>query len=114
MIDDLDATYRPHLGWHPETQTWRLFIIKEGVRGERAAVVRLTYEPLDRHGSCSPTLELGDGPMRAMLQQLVNEAARMGIVPNDAATTMAATRQHLADMRAIVANQLQVDLPRTP
>jgi hypothetical protein len=56
-----------------------------------------------RHGLVEPFASFDDfEDMRAFLQPIVNEAARLGILPQEGASEQKALRAHLEDMRALV------------
>lgn len=57
----------------------------------------------------TPSLTLFDDEMKQLLQAIVNEAAKIGIVALDASTAMEAQRKHLADMRAIALKSCGLD-----
>lgn len=94
---------RCKLAYRLETDDFVMAIFADAPDGERIAYsVEKHRIPL---GGVMPVIEFPR--MRELLQSIVDEAAKVGIVPGDSASTLRAKDENLGDLRQIVAALLK-------
>lgn len=96
-----DTGYGCKVVYRLESDSLVMGMYATGPDGERVYFsVERTVVPI---GTSVAVFELPSNAMRDMLQAIVNEAAKVGIVPGDTATTIRAKDDNLKDLRGIVA-----------
>ena len=83
----------------------------EGRRGpiflEREFLLTTAETEFERHSPAEPTLNFrGISDLRAFMQPIVDECARLGIVAGNAAAEGKAQGEHLADLRKLIFDRL--------
>lgn len=86
----------------PEYGDAVLVLVRKNVDGTEDLAQLVWHRHKLRHVTPDEQLNLmSEAETRAMLQAVVDGAARLGVVPGDASTVLAAKDAHLADMRKI-------------
>jgi len=102
------------LEWQPERQTYLGVLFGEDQKGKivplslRAKNTNFEYgRSLLKPEDCFVSQQTPDG-VKNLLQAIVNEAAKIGVVANNAHTETVSTKRHLHDMRAIAFHLLKI------
>lgn len=95
-----DTNYQCRIAYRMEYNDFAMVMFADASSGDRVAF-KVERQPMPI-GSAVEVFSLpGDG-MRQMLQSIVNEAAKIGIVPGDTESTLRAKDDNLKDLRGIV------------
>lgn len=107
-----------YIDYQEYTRKLCLYVFMEHPNGQRSLCVDLNMmefsEPIDDNVVIDkPTLTLNDMVARPLLQCIVNEAKKIGIVADKTPVLeneLTATKYHLEDMRQLVFKAVNIDL----
>jgi hypothetical protein len=103
----IEPIVRRHMSWGPMVELAFLSL----TTGKPTQMARLTFEEFDETTHVEPTIRMHEQTAQMLMDQLY----AAGFRPTEAVDSrgeLVATKAHLADMRALAAHGLQLQLPQ--
>lgn len=109
----MSAEFRCSIAYAPERADYVMVLVRDRVPLGRQAF-ELTPVKASHHAPLPLLIDSFKEECRVedLLRAIVDEAARVGIIPGDMGGVIGAKDKHLADMRALAFGALKIDPPR--